>query len=92
MLLMVSSSLAYDAELCPAYAAAICGALFKDLNMHADAPPLFIAVSADDELAAEPCLKQYQAWHTAGHSAELHIYAKRGHSYGMAPQGLPSDS
>lgn len=87
----VGASLAYDAETRPAFAAPIYGALFEDLHIPADAPPLFIAVSADDPLAAEPCLRLYQAWRAAGHSAELHIYARGGHGYGMAPQGLPSD-
>jgi acetyl esterase/lipase len=87
----VGASLAGDGETRPAFAAAIYGALLDDLNVSPDAPPLFIAVSADDPLAAEPCLRLYQTWRAAGKSVELHIYAQGGHGYGMAPQGLPSD-
>jgi acetyl esterase/lipase len=89
---IVGASLVYDADTRPAFAAPIYGALFKDLDIPAAAPPLFISVSADDPLAAEPCLRLYEAWHAAGKSVELHIYAQGGHGYGMRPQGLPSDS
>jgi acetyl esterase/lipase len=88
----VGASLNYDAETRPAFAAPIYGALFEGLHIPVDAPPLFISVSADDVLAAEPCLRLYQAWHAAGKSAELHIYAQGGHGYGMLAQGLPCDS
>jgi len=89
---IVGASLADDAETRPAFAAAIYGALLDDLNISPGAPPLFVAVSADDPLAAEPCLRLYQTWRAAGKSVELHIYAQGGHGYGMASQGLPSDS
>lgn len=89
---IIDAALADGTEARPAFAAAIYGALFDELNLPADAPPLFIAVSADDPLAAGPCLNLYQAWRAADQSAELHIYAQGGHGYGMAPQGLPSDS
>lgn len=88
----VGAALADDPETRPAFAAAIYGALFDELDLPAGAPPLFVAVSADDALAAEPCLRLYQTWRAAGRSAELHVYAQGGHGYGMAPQGLPCDS
>jgi acetyl esterase/lipase len=88
----VGAALSYDAATRPAFAAPIYGALFEGLDIPADAPPMFIAVSADDPLAAEPCLRLYQAWRAAGQSAELHIYAQGGHGYGMQPRGLPCDT
>jgi hypothetical protein len=33
----------------------------------------------------------YSAWNAAGRSAELHIYSKGGHGFGMRQQGLPAD-
>jgi dienelactone hydrolase len=61
----VGAALGYDADTRPAFAAPIYGALYENLDIPSDAPPLFIAVSADDPLAAEPCLRLYQAWHAA---------------------------
>jgi acetyl esterase/lipase len=87
----VGTALDYDPATRPAFVAAIYGALFEDLSAPADAPPVFIAVAADDEVAAEPCLRLYKAWRAAGRPAELHIYAQGGHGFGMLKQGLPSD-
>jgi hypothetical protein len=33
----------------------------------------------------------YSRWRSAGRTAELHLYAKGGHGFGMRQQGLPSD-
>jgi acetyl esterase/lipase len=58
-----------------------------------DAPPLFIAAASDDELHLVPMsLEMYGKWLAAGVSAELHIYSKGGHGFGMNKQGQPSDS
>lgn len=57
-----------------------------------DAPPLFIAVASDDQLSLAPhSLKLYESWLTAKKPAELHVYAKGGHGFGMRKQDLPSD-
>lgn len=37
-------------------------------------------------------LELYKAWIAAGFSAELHIYSKGGHGFGMKKQNLPVDS
>jgi acetyl esterase/lipase len=84
-------ALEHDADSRPNFAAPIYGALWEDLTVPADAPPLFIALANDDELAVEPCLALYRAWRTASHPVELHIYAQGGHGFGMRKQGLPAD-
>ena len=33
----------------------------------------------------------YSDWTDAGRSAELHIYRRGNHGFGMAKQGMPSD-
>jgi hypothetical protein len=33
----------------------------------------------------------YLDWSNADRSAELHIFARGAHGFGMIPQGLPSD-
>ena len=57
-----------------------------------DAPPLFIAAASDDGFGLEThSTALYDTWIKSKHSAELHIYAKGGHGFGMNEQGLPSD-
>lgn len=59
----------------------------------ADAPPMFIAAASDDTFGLETHSSSlYETWIKSKHSAELHIYAKGGHGFGMNEQNLPSDS
>jgi len=83
--------LEHDTESRPNFAASIYGALWEDLAVPAGAPPLFIALANDDELAVDPGVALYCAWRAAGQSVELHIYAQGGHGFGMRKQGLPAD-
>ncbi len=55
-----------------------------------DAPPIFLAVAGDDPLSAQ-VITLYNKWTAARHQAELHVYAKGGHGFGMNKQKLPSD-
>lgn len=58
----------------------------------ADAPPAFILAASDDGLGLAPhSVRFYTHWINAGKSAELHLYAKGGHGFGMRKQNLPSD-
>jgi len=84
-------ALEHDAESLPNFAAPIYGALWEEITVPADAPPLFIALANDDELAVDPSLALYSAWRAAHHPVELHIYAQGGHGFGMRKQGLPID-
>ncbi len=57
-----------------------------------DAPPIFVACANDDPLKLAPASVQlYSDWTRAGKSAELHMYAKGGHGFGMRKLNLPSD-
>jgi len=85
------ASLHYDSDSRPDFAAPIYGAPMEIGAVPADAPPLFIAVAHDDPFAASVCVPLYSAWQAAGRSAELHIYSKGGHGFGMRKQGLPAD-
>jgi acetyl esterase/lipase len=87
----VGVALEHDAESRPNFAAPIYGALWEELAVPADAPPLFIALANDDELAVDPSIALYCAWRAAAHPVELHIYAQGGHGFGMRKQGLPTD-
>ena len=58
----------------------------------ADAPPLFIAAASDDQYDLQLlAVKVYTKWVTAKHVAEIHIYAKGGHGFGLKKQNLPTD-
>jgi acetyl esterase/lipase len=87
-----SVALDHDASSRPDYAGVIYGALVKDVVVPADAPPLFMALTNNDEVAVEPSLRLYSAWRRSGHPVELHIYAHGDHGFGMIEQGLPVDS
>jgi acetyl esterase/lipase len=83
----------YTPEGRPAFVAPIyAGGLRKDVPLPADAPPLFVAAATDDSLGLAPqSLALYKKWLDAQKSAELHIYAKGGHGFGMHTQNLPTD-
>ncbi len=59
----------------------------------ADAPPLFL-MSATDDPATGPdqILAMYQDWFAAKRPAEVHIYSKGGHGFGIREQKLPVDT
>lgn len=61
------------------------------VNVPADAPPMFLAAAADDQLSINSA-QLYNTWTSAKHSAELHIFLNGGHGFGMKKQGLASDS
>ena len=57
-----------------------------------EVPPIFIAAATDDELNLVPMsVNLYNKWLAAGRSAELHIYSKGGHGFGMNKKNQPSD-
>ncbi len=75
----------------PDFAAPIYGGWKKGTGIPEDAPPLFILAAADDRLVTGS-VDLYQSWIDAGRSAELHIYSKGGHGFGMDQRGIPVDS
>lgn len=83
----------YRPESRPAFAAPIySGGLPGDIPVPADAPPMFIAAATDDSLGLAPkSIDLYQRWTAAHKSAELHMYAKGGHGFGMRIQHIPTD-
>lgn len=57
-----------------------------------DTPPLFIAAAENDQLGlASSSVQIYNDWFNMGLKAELHIYSRGGHGFGMRKQDLPSD-
>lgn len=56
-----------------------------------DAPPLFAVVAQDDVVLYRVVERLYSDWTDAGRSAELHVFRRGGHGFGLAKQGTPSD-
>jgi len=83
----------HDAQSRPDFAAPIYAGYRTATPVPRDAPPLFIALADDDEAVAPISgARLYEAWHEVGKPAELHIFARGGHGFGMKKQNLPSDS
>lgn len=65
---------------------------FKDIPVPSDAPPAFIVATTDDRLVpVTSSTKLFNDWIASGKSAELHVYAKGGHGFGMEKKNLPVD-
>src|SRR5690242_4170795 len=88
------AALNYAPESRPAFAGLIyaAGGRFKDSPLPDDAPPVFVAAATDDNLGLAPdSVALYQKWANAKKSAELHMYAKGRHGFGMHKNNLPTD-
>ena len=84
----------YSPEGKPAFVAPIYAAAgrLKDATVPADAPPMFIAAATDDNLGLAPdSVALFEKWTAAQKSAELHMYAKGGHGFGMRQHNIPTD-
>jgi predicted peptidase len=70
---------------------------FFPLQMHGtvlnDAPPIFIITATDDGFGLAPhSIDLYNKWLSTKHDAELHMYARGNHGFGMRKQNLPTDT
>src|SRR5271155_2575815 len=84
--------IAVDPRAAPlAFIAAIYGGETLGRPVPKDAPPLFTCIAQDDVLLNRVVEGLYSDWTDAGRSAELHIYRRGNHGFGMAKQGMPSD-
>jgi acetyl esterase/lipase len=76
----------------PDFVASIYGPSLRTAQVGSNAPPIFIACAADDRLTPFRLnLDVYSAWKKAGRQAELHIFDKGGHGFGIRKRGLPAD-
>jgi dienelactone hydrolase len=74
-----------------AFVAPIYGGETLGRPVPADAPPLFTAVAQDDRLLFRVVEGLYADWSTADRPAELHIFTRGGHGFGVSKRGLPVD-
>lgn len=74
----------------PAYLAEK-GALVEDVKIDKNTPPAFLVHAHDDGLSSESSVLYYLALKRLNTPAELHVYTKGGHGYGMIDSGLPTN-
>lgn len=80
MLTMATAVAGEDAK--PAFIGNIYGPL-SAMNVPADAPPLFVALAADDPLFGGPDYGLINNWRIAKKPVEFHLYEQGGHGFGM---------
>jgi len=86
------ADVAVDPRAAPlAFVAPIYGGETLGKPVPADAPPMFTCIAQDDLLLYRVVEGLYSDWTDAGRSAELHIYRRGQHGFGMVKQGFPSD-
>lgn len=62
------------------------------MTVPADAPPMFVAIAADDFLLArEKGLLLLDSYRAAGKSIEFHLFSSGGHGFGAGPVGSPEE-
>lgn len=58
-----------------------------------DAPPIFIVTATDDGFNLAPqSVELYSKWISEKRDAEIHLYARGNHGFGMRKQNLPTDN
>jgi dienelactone hydrolase len=87
---VVGTALLNDPAAYPNFLVSLYGPSQVDVNVPANAPPLFIAVAANHKPVSMGCVALYTVWNEAGKSAELHVYSKG--NFGLGGKGLPSDT
>lgn len=87
MLAMATTLAGQDAK--PAFIADIYGPL-ASVTVPADAPPLFVALAADDPFFANSGFGLIDSWKAAKKPVEFHLYEQGGHGFGMYPKTTTS--
>jgi acetyl esterase/lipase len=75
----------------PDFVAPIYGGDANGASVPPDAPPLFTVIAQDDRYLFKLVEGLYADWSNADRPAELHIFARGAHGFGMVKQGLPVD-
>ena len=73
----------------PAFIGTIYGPL-TTFQVPADAPPLFVALAADDPLFGNTGFGLIDSWRAAKRPVEFHLFEQGGHGFGMYPKKTTS--
>jgi acetyl esterase/lipase len=65
------------------------GGLKEELAVPKDAPPAFLCAAFDDKGPSRGAVMLFQKLRDAGISAELHVFSRGGHGFGMKDRPLP---
>lgn len=87
MLTMATALAGQDAK--PAFIGNIYGPL-SPVAVPSDAPPMFVALAADDPLFAGKGMGLVESWQAAKRPVEFHLYEQGGHGFGMYPKETTS--
>ncbi|MBB5714984.1 alpha/beta hydrolase [Sphingomonas aerophila] len=87
MLTMTTALHGEDAK--PAFIGNIYGPL-TPVTVPADAPPMFVALAADDPLFGNGGFGLIDSWRTAKRPVEFHLFEQGGHGFGMYPKPTTS--
>jgi len=87
MLTMATTLAGQDAK--PAFIGNIYGPLAA-VTVPADAPPMFVALAADDPLFGNSGFGLIESWRAAKRPVEFHLYEQGGHGFGMYPKTTTS--
>lgn len=87
MLTMATALAGEDAK--PAFIGNIYGPL-SPMTAPADAPPMFVALAADDPLFGNSGTGLIDSWRAAKRPVEFHLYEQGGHGFGMYPKATTS--
>jgi acetyl esterase/lipase len=87
MLTLATTLAGGDAQ--PAFIGTIYGPL-APVTVPAEAPPLFVALAADDPFFGGGGFGLIDSWRTAKRPVEFHLYEQGGHGFGMYPKTTTS--
>jgi len=87
MLTMATELAGQDAK--PAFIGIIYGPM-TSVTVPADAPPLFVALAADDPFFGNSGIGLIESWKAAKKPVELHLFEQGGHGFGMYPKETTS--
>lgn len=87
--MLTMSTTLYGKDAKPAFIGYIYGPLAKT-DVPADAPPLFVALAADDPFFATADFGLIDSWRAAKRPVEFHFFEQGGHGFGMYPKTTTS--
>ena len=87
--MLTMSTTLYGQDAKPAFIGNIYGPL-SAVTVPADAPPLFIALAADDPFFANAGYGLIDSWRGARRPVEFHLFEQGGHGFGMYPKTTTS--
>ncbi len=87
--MLTLSTTLYGKDVSPAFIGTIYGPL-SAVKVPSDAPPLFIALAADDPFFGNGGFGLIESWKAAKRPVEFHLYQQGGHGFGMYPKETTS--